>query len=174
MSVALMSRPRTTGPADAGTSPKPLHRDVPRRAEPWDLADLRRLTRTSSLSSTGVVVSWLVASGTTDPAKQQYAVAGGVVAAALTVAGLAGWVLAGMRTVRVRRREAVQDVRVLLARRRIVAPEPAAGVVAAPVTVRGTTHRHVRTCVMVRGKPVGVVRNKSLSPCPICRAGEQP
>ena len=173
MSVALLSRPRSTGSPDAGTSIEPLQRQVPRQAEPWDLADLRRLVRALALSGTGLVVSWLVASGTTDPAKQQYAVAGGVVAAAFTLAGLSGWVLSGMRAVRVCRCEAVQDVRALLARRSAVPTSEAAGVVPVLVTVRGTTHRHAPDCVMVRRKPVRVVRNRALSPCPVCLPGEQ-
>lgn len=157
--------------APAGTAKQPLAGAVLQREHPWELADLRRLVRVLALSGTGLVLAWLVASGTTDPARQEYAVAGGVVATALTLAGLAGWVLAGARAVRVRRHASVQELRALLAER---TPVPAAVVLGALVTVRGTAHRHQPTCLMVRGKTVRAVRGTALAPCPVCLPGETP
>lgn len=157
--------------APTGTTTRPPAAAVPQREHPWELADLRRLVRVLGLSGTGLVVAWLVASGTTDPARQEYAAAGGVVATALTVAGLAGWVLVGVRAVRVRRHALGQEVRALVVRRTPVAAPVAVGTL---VTVRGTAHRHQPQCLMVRGKTVRAVRGTALAPCPVCLPGEAP
>src|SRR5688500_890212 len=116
MSVELMARPRLGtsrahgSTAVEGTAAGLPVEAAPRRALPWELADLRRLVRVLALSGTGLVVAWLVASGTTDPARQAYAVAGGIAATALAIAGLAGWLLAGMRSVRQQRETSVHRV----------------------------------------------------------------
>ena len=60
-----------------------------RRTVPWKLDDLRRLVRVLAVSITGLVLAWLVASGTTDLVRQEYAVAGGIVATALAAASFA-------------------------------------------------------------------------------------
>lgn len=133
---------------------------------PWELADLRRLVRVLALSGTGLVVAWVVASGTTDPARQEYAVAAGIVATALAVAGMAGWLLAGMRAVRRLRADELHDVRELLARRSDVPAAPASP--GGRVTGRGMSHHHDPDCLMVRGKPVRAARGKGLTPCPVC------
>jgi hypothetical protein len=176
MSVEVMDRPRLrpsrargaasgAGTADAAPSDAGSWGPVP-----WGLADLRRLVRVLALSGTGLVVAWLVASGTTDPGRQAYAVAGGIVATAVAVAGLAGWLLAGMRAVRLQRDGSVRDVRALLALRSPGVVEPAS---AALVTAPGMTHVHDAACQMVRGKAVSAVDGRSsLARCPICLPGE--
>ena len=172
MSVGLMARPRlrvtSAGePAVAdGTADAQVLETAPPRALPWSMPDLRRLVRAIVLSSTGLVVAWLVASGTTDLEHQEYAVAGGIVATTVAVAGLAGWLLAGMRSVRDLREEAVQDLRALLLRRSPASPATAGDL----VTAAGMTHYHRASCLMVRGKAAGSARRGSaLVPCPICR-----
>jgi len=176
MSVELMARPRlgtsrARGSAADVTAERPAEQ-AQRQTVPWEIADLRRLTRVLALSGTGLLVSWLVASGTTDPARQAYAVAAGIVATAVAVSGLAGWLLAGMRAVRVQRETAVPHVRALLARRSPVVELPTSNGL---VTAAGMTHVHDPGCQMVRGKSLqDVVGPSSLAPCPICLPGEAP
>jgi len=177
MSVELMARPRlgtsrARGAAADGTADAAPLEASPPLSLPWELADLRRVVRVLALSGTGLVVAWLVASGTTDPARQAYAVAGGIVATALAIAGLAGWVLAGMRAVRVQRDTSIGDVRALLALRSpVVAGRPTAALVSVP----GTTHVHDAGCLMVRGKAVRPLRSTAvLARCPICLPRETP
>ena len=171
MSVGLMARPRlrVTSAGEPAvhdrTADAAVLESSPPRAMPWGLPDLRRLVRAIALSGTGLVVAWLVASGTTDLAHQEYAVAGGIVATTVEIAGLAGWLLAGMRSVRELRQEAVDDVRVLLLRRSPASPATAGDL----VTAAGMTHYHRASCLMVRGKPAGLVGASALAPCPICR-----
>jgi hypothetical protein len=138
------------------------------RAGLWGLSDLRRLVRMLALSSTGLVIAWLVASGTTDLPRQEMAVAGGIVAIAIAIAGLAGWLLAGMHAVRELRENAARDARALIARRAVTGETPlaAGGLVAA----EGMSHHHLPSCLMVRGKALRTA--SGLLPCPICRPGE--
>jgi hypothetical protein len=177
MSAELVARFRPGATASAAAAPvrEELLDAAPARPHLWALADLRRLVRALALSGTGLVLAWLVASGTTDPARQEYAVAGGVVATAVALAGLTGWLLAGTRAVRVRRYAEMQDVRALLARR---APETqVASPAGALVTVAGATHWHDSDCLMVRGKDVRPVRTAergALLPCPVCLPREAP
>ena len=172
-----MARPRlgtspVRGSAADGTADTPRLEATSERAVPWELGDLRRLVRVLAVSSTGLVVAWLVASGTTDPARQAYAVAGGIVATAAAIAGLAGWLLAGMRAVRGLRDSSVREVRALLTRRSAVAVAPA---VATLVTAPGMTRVHDAGCLMVRGKAVRAVRGRSaLARCQICLPRETP
>src|SRR5205823_3136563 len=97
MSVGLMARPRLGAPAREAVLEH--EQTAPVRSHLWSLHDLRRLLRMLALSGTGLVVAWLVASGTTDLPRQEMAVAGGIVAATIALAGLSGWLLAGVRTV---------------------------------------------------------------------------
>jgi hypothetical protein len=149
---------------------RPAAKTVKDTQLPWELADLRRLVRVLALSGTGLVVAWVVASGTTDPARQEYAVAAAVVGTALAVAGMAGWLLAGMRAVRRLRADELQDVQGLLARRSEVPGAPASP--GGRVTGRGMSHHHDPTCLMVRGKAVRAARGKGLTPCPVCLSAE--
>jgi hypothetical protein len=163
MSVELMARPWL------GTSPvrdEALERTQPQRARLWDLGDLRRLVRMLALSSTGLVIAWVVASGTTDLPRQEMAVAGGIVATTVAIAGLSGWLLAGMRAVRELRDEAVRDSRALIARRTVAVGSPA--LTGDLVTAEGMTHHHLPSCLMVRGKSTRAVGQRTLTPCPIC------
>ena len=164
MSVGLVARPRL------GASL--VRAEVRERTEPrarlWSLDDLRRLIRMLALSGTGLVVAWLVASGTTDLPRQEMAVAGGIVATTVALAGLSGWLLAGMRGVRELRDDAVRNARGLIVRRSATIDSPAlAGDL---VTAQGMTHQHLASCLMVRGKAVRAA--SGLAPCPICRPGE--
>jgi hypothetical protein len=171
MSAELLVRPRPGLASAHAPVAEEAVEAVPARASLWVMDDLRRLVRMLGLSGTGLVVAWLVASGTTDPARQEYAVAGGIVATAVAVAGLAGWLLAGMRSLRVRRDDAVLGARELLARRSPTSSATAAGL----VTAKGMTHYHDVACLMVRGKDVRAVRGArlaALTPCPVCHPGE--
>jgi hypothetical protein len=174
MSVGLMARPRLgTAPArDEALDEERTGRPAVPRAHLWGLHDLRRLIRMLALSATGIVIAWLVASGTTDLSRQETAVAGGIVATAVAIVGLTGWLLAGMRTVRELREDAVQDMRALIARRSEVTETPA--LTGDLVTGAGMTHYHLASCLMVRGKATQVVDGTQLSPCPLCLPGEQP
>lgn len=142
-----------------------------RRTVPWSLQDLRRLVRTFAVGLTGLVVAWLVASGTTDLVHQEYAVAGGIVATAVAVTGLAGWLLAGVRALRAERAQSLPQIRELIARRSPeTAPVPAQAV-DGPVTAPGMTHYHDAACLMVRGKAAQPADVPALLPCPICTEG---
>jgi hypothetical protein len=173
MSVGLMARPRL------GTAPaRDEALDEERAGRPavpphlWGLHDLRRLIRMLALSATGIVIAWLVASGTTDLSRQETAVAGGIVATAVAIVGLTGWLLAGMRTVRELREEAVHDMRALIARRSTVTETPV--LTGDLVTGAGMTHYHLGSCLMVRGKATQLVDGTQQIACPLCLPGEQP
>jgi hypothetical protein len=175
MSTGLLVQPGVSSTHVAALEAPVIQPTAAVRASLWGMDDLRRLLRVLALSGTGLVVAWLVASGTTDPARQEYAVAGGIVATALAVAGLAGWLLAGMRTLRQRREGAVHRAREVLARRTGTADSPATA--GALVTAKGMTHYHRASCLMVRGKAVRAVRGTrlaALTACPVCRPGESP
>src|SRR4051794_11766223 len=166
MSFELLARPRLrASAARALERTQPL--DEPRPSL-WRLSDLRRLVRVLALSSTGLVIAWLVASGTTDLPRQEMAVAGGIVAIAIAIAGMSGWLLAGMHAVRELREDAARDARALIAGRTMAVENPlvAGGLVAA----EGMSHHHLASCLMVRGKALRTATG--LLPCPICRPGE--
>jgi hypothetical protein len=155
------------GLAVEATSRPVAHQPVVRAGSaPWSLRDLTQVTRTLMVSGTGLLVAWLVASGTTSLEKQEYAVAGAIVATTLAVTGLAGWLLAGVRCLRAERACSLPMVRGLVARRTPAEPGPAA--MNGPVTVSGMRHHHRQDCLMVKGKAVYAVGGGHLLPCPIC------
>lgn len=175
-----MARPRlgTSPVRDEVLEDERAGRPAIPRAHLWGLSDLRRLIRMLALSTTGIVIAWLVASGTTDLPRQETAVAGGIVATAVAIAGLTGWLLAGMRTVRELREEAVHDMRALLARRsqpsETPAPSKTSGLTGDLVTGAGMTHYHLATCLMVRGKATETAVGAAQTACPLCLPGERP
>lgn len=175
MSTGLLVQPGVSSMPVAAVEAHVVQPTAAVRASLWVMDDLRRLLRMLALSGTGLVVAWLVASGTTDPARQEYAVAGGIVATAVAIAGLAGWLLAGMRSVRECREGAVRGAREVVARRAGTADSPVTA--GALVTAKGMTHYHQASCLMVRGKAVRAVRGTrlaALTACPVCRPGESP
>ena len=167
-----------------------LYSDVPVRAaaadagaeptHPWTLHDLRRLVRSLAVSITALAVAWLFASGTTRLSYQEYAIAGAIVGTAVAVAGLTGWLLAGVRALRAERARALTQVRAVLSQRAPAQEERSLGLPEQPavggaVSAPGMSRYHDSACLMVRGKPVHEVlaaEAAALAPCPICVATE--
>lgn len=142
---------------------------------PWGLEDLRRLVMTLGIGVAAVAASWLGTSGTTSYTRQVHWVVLGVAGIIVEGAGIAMWLLSGMRLVRQRQAELKYRVRANVLSRGSAPSRPSevesvskAGTVRF-VSGRDMTRFHLPDCPLVRGKVAQAATRSAHE-----RAGRQP
>ncbi|MCU1691101.1 MAG: hypothetical protein JWM64_192 [Frankiales bacterium] len=140
------------------------------RPTPWRPVDAVVLVVLLGLALLCDAVAYLGVSGTADVQVQLRWLAGGVAALVLSVSGVCGWLITGLREVRLAQR-AVVPLRVVVAppAATTVATQAGADLVAAPAMTR----YHLSSCALVAGKsaspaPLPAHLEAGRRPCGVC------
>lgn len=118
---------------------------------PWHAENALRMLAQVAIGAVGLLVTWAVVSGKSTYSEQLAWLVAAVVLTAIGAVGMVGWLVSGTRTVRAERARLEAELAATLEAG--VADTQAAGDLPDLVTAPRMTRLHVRSCLLVQGKP---------------------